>query len=487
MVVEYPAESSVWSFFTQTSRVILAYYGSIIPNVFPQICISVGLSILAIYIETPLGESDVILGYTLVGFLLSFLLVFKTQTAYNQYWTAISHVENCMFLSRCLGMSVCNMFQWEKSDAVRAHAQRIIRLLALHWFTVIEYFACSGPGAITDPKFVNKSRDDIRNLTGPHEFLALYPGDQHDTPGNKSSAPHTNPFLVLFWIHHALCQCCSEGGILNAPSFINMVQSVAQLHKEFCGMNKIDKTQFPLPYAQIVKLLCLFWVFSLPFVLVRACGYLTPVFMALLATGFWGLDEVAEVLESPFMNTENDIDLNMYGQNLLSDLEVVYYARKQQADFLFGPSEDIDFGRLMNTRKRGSTSHTQVSNQCAEFFKSKSMKLDDGMIKLKVVNWMKAPSDEHEAAAVKIQSAHRGRMARVEVARKCQKVKEDEVACNMNVLGPEPPTQKRNFQPDQPEPPAQKRDFRPNPPELPFAVPGGGGDPDGDEGDDGGD
>merc|ERR1719326_2605426 len=142
MVVVYPSESSVWSFVTNTPRVIFHYRGSIIPHLLPQIVITVTLSIIALHYD--IGEfgldKSMMQGYSMVGFLLSFLLVFKTQTAYNQFWTAISHVESCMNLSRCLGMSVCTRFNWEKSEMIPRYARRIIRLIALHWFVIIEYF-----------------------------------------------------------------------------------------------------------------------------------------------------------------------------------------------------------------------------------------------------------------------------------------------------------------------------------------------------------
>ena len=35
------------------------------------------------------------------------------------------------------------------------------------------------------------------------------------------------------------------------------------------GIDKIDKVVLPLPYAQLLKIFLMFWVFSLPFVLVK--------------------------------------------------------------------------------------------------------------------------------------------------------------------------------------------------------------------------
>jgi len=65
-------------------------------------------------------------------------------------------------------------------------------------------------------------------------------------------------------------------------------------------MDKIDKSQFPFPYAQLVKILCTLFVFTLPFVLHEECGHLTEVIVFIIAMGFFGLDETAEMMESPF-------------------------------------------------------------------------------------------------------------------------------------------------------------------------------------------
>lgn len=370
MVVQYPtaAESSVWSFILYTPIVIFKYKGSIIPNLLPQIVITVGISILALY-WSPFGDDPPTQGYTMVGFLLSFLMVFKTQVAYGQYWTALGHVEQAMHLSRCLGMKVCTLVDWDIPDKnVAAKGRRILRLIGVHWFVIMEYFARTGTNQqITDTLDQDSLRDDIRHLTGPHEFAALYPGDDHKTPGSKSNCPHSNPYLVLFWIQQGLCTCWKEGAVLNAPSFGQMSATVAALHKEFCQMNRIDKSQFPLPYAQLVKLLSVIWVFSLPFVLVTTCGNVTPMFMALLSIGFFGLDEVAEILESPFGDDPNHLSLKAYGTNLVKDLELAFYARDTQVDYLFSQDVGLSFAHLLKSDEK-----EEDFNECGNYFKKKS-------------------------------------------------------------------------------------------------------------------
>merc|ERR1719502_127491 len=101
------------------------------------------------------------------------------------------------------------------------------------------------------------------------------------------------------------------------------------------SMNKIDKTQFPLPYTQIVKILMIVFVNILPFQIVDDCGLFTLVVMMLASLGFYGLDEVSEILESPFGKDPNDIDLSMYGKSLLADLQLFYNMRDIKFDTPF--------------------------------------------------------------------------------------------------------------------------------------------------------
>ena len=89
-------------------------------------------------------------------------------------------------------------------------------------------------------------------------------------------------------------------------------------------MRRIDKTQFLFPYAQIMKILLYFWMLVLPFILQLKCGSVTPAVVFLIAIGFFGLDEVAEILESPFGNDPNDIDLIVYADDLVSDIEQMF-------------------------------------------------------------------------------------------------------------------------------------------------------------------
>ena len=68
--------------------------------VLPQICFAVGLSYLAIYLDekgiNPLDQAEPPLA---IAILVTFLLVFKTQNSYSQFWQALTHLDGVLHIS----------------------------------------------------------------------------------------------------------------------------------------------------------------------------------------------------------------------------------------------------------------------------------------------------------------------------------------------------------------------------------------------------
>jgi len=353
MVVEYSAgaSGSCLSFFTVTPFVLLKCRGSAVPLVFPQILIAIGLSLLAQRLQdtgsNPLHDVDQPVS---LGILVTFLLVFKTQSAYGQFWQALSALDGVLQTSASMALTACTIFDWnmptDTHSEVRTKARRIVRLLVLHFFVLVEYFQRTGANDCTDTHCQNMMREDIRHLTGDVEFAMLYPDEPAGTSGSASKHHYANPTQVLFWIQLAVGRVNKMGAC--APPIVGgVIRQVQDLMNEFSVMNKIDKTQFPLPYAQIVKILTIVWVFSLPFFLVSSTGNWTAVISSLAALGYFGLDETAEILESPFGNDPNDIYLRQYGVKLMSDIEMIYNGRDIQLDAVGTHERELNFAELL--------------------------------------------------------------------------------------------------------------------------------------------
>eukprot|EP00930_Biecheleria_cincta_P072135 TRINITY_DN59583_c0_g1_i1.p1 TRINITY_DN59583_c0_g1~~TRINITY_DN59583_c0_g1_i1.p1 ORF type:complete len:397 (+),score=56.62 TRINITY_DN59583_c0_g1_i1:78-1268(+) len=350
MVVQYTSgsEGSVCSFFTVTPFILFRCRGSVVPLVLPQILVAVACSFGAHWWKETQGTpvfNGANAGFDVIGVLLAFLMVFKTQTAYQQFWQASGHVDGVLQLSRSMAMSAVSAFT--RSEHSDQEARRIIRLLTLHYFTVIEFFMRTGANATRDPAAMNRLRSDIRMLTGEHEFLNLYPDEDVATQGSLSSHRCANPTKVLFWVQLCVGRVF-QAGECAAPIFGMLQGHINGLMSHFWSMNKIDKTQFPLPYSQIVKILVMFYVFTLPARLIMEQTLLSTTLLTVLAAvGFFGLDEVAEILESPLGNDPNDLNLRKYGRKLLVDLSMIYEERNAKLDTVFASEDDFDLSAVL--------------------------------------------------------------------------------------------------------------------------------------------
>lgn len=75
----------------------------------------------------------------------------------------------------------------------------------------------------------------------------------------------------------------------------------------FQGMHRVHSVYLPLPYCQLLKIVMLCWVFSLPFVLANEVGRFLPFIMFLVGISFFGIDQVGAELEGPYGIDDNDL------------------------------------------------------------------------------------------------------------------------------------------------------------------------------------
>lgn len=316
------------------------------PHVMPQVVLAVLAAFCAIRLEeagiNPLtGTASAI---DQLGFLLCFLTVFKVQEADKQFWMALGHRDQLMQTCRYLALSSCAMFKlpretqekWQHDPAKVKQLEnfaeqgllRVLRLLSLQLFVALEYFGRSGPSATDDAERQDFMRDDIRSIATPAEMQRLYPDEDCPTADGSKCIKNlfANHHSVILWIQMA-AERLHAAGACN-PAVLSIFNSqLSSIMENVQAMDKIDKTQFPLPYAQIVKILMFLYVFTLPFQVVAQCGHYTIFISALAALGFYGLDEVAEILESPFGSDPNDIDLRVDFLVLMKDMRTCYRER----------------------------------------------------------------------------------------------------------------------------------------------------------------
>lgn len=141
--------------------------------------------------------ADVFYSLQTVGILLSFLMVFKTQNAFMQFWAASRDIQHMLSATRHLCRLTITSFEWtdnpdhspetrKAAGALREMVRKVLRLLVLHFFVVVEYFQRTGDEETSSMDFetMKRLRENIRKLTGGSEsafspeFNALYKVDE---------------------------------------------------------------------------------------------------------------------------------------------------------------------------------------------------------------------------------------------------------------------------------------------------------------------
>jgi len=345
----------------------------VVPHLLPEIGISVAISFVAYFLkstETYVVPEKSDKAFDVIGFLLAFLLVFKTQSAYSRFWEANAHLDGMLQTTRAIAMTACGVFDWSATSediVVRQEARRIVRHLALNYFVILEHFQRTGPHATQILEVRDRLRFDIQQLTGENELKMLYPTVAFGADGSDSERACANPMMVMFWIHTSLGRVLKVGAC-PPPILAGLIQNLDQIMGHYWRMDSINKLQFPLPYEQIVKILVTIFVFLLPFMIVDGAGRLTPFVAAVVALGFFGLDAVAEVLEAPFGNDPNCIRLRQYGSRLMEDLTMIYHSRDVHLDTVFTDADDVNLMRVLEAQNlRLSESQKKINQKVTPF------------------------------------------------------------------------------------------------------------------------
>ena len=76
------------------------------------------------------------------------------------------------------------------------------------------------------------------------------------------------------------------------------------------GCERIAGTPLPFAYTLLLHRTAYIFCLLLPFGLVASAGWATPLFTALIAYTFFGLDRLSEELEEPFGTEANDLALD---------------------------------------------------------------------------------------------------------------------------------------------------------------------------------
>lgn len=252
------------------------------------------LEIEYLHLTSKSKVSNVGMIHSLLGFVLSLLLVFRTNTAYDRWWEGRKLWGKLVNDTRNFAIKINIILADDRQSA-----DQIARYL--------KYF----------PHFLAK------HLSQESTRLAL---DEDYSEIEKSLRSH-GPTDMVVHLTHKLHQLKKEGKISDVEMLYLDTQISGFL--DVCGgCERIKNTPIPYSYSSFIKKFIILYVLALPIAYVINLGLFMIPLTVFVYYVLMSLELIAEEIEDPFNNDENDIPMETIAQNIEKNVHQIMGAKK---------------------------------------------------------------------------------------------------------------------------------------------------------------
>ncbi|MBB5620686.1 putative membrane protein [Pedobacter cryoconitis] len=216
--------------------------------------------------------------HSLLGFVISMLLVFRTNTSYDRWWEGRRLLGELTNISRNLAIKIKSLKLGEKE---------------------YEYFSY----AIPKYAFALKEHLREKQYFGKNSFLVEVDGGKH-IPNQVAASLSARIFDL------------EAAGKISGEQLIILSGDLNRFTDICGGCERIKKTPIPFSYSAFIKKFLFIYVITLPFGWVFSLGYfvipIVPFILYVLAS----LELIAEEIENPFGQDANDLPVDEICNNI---------------------------------------------------------------------------------------------------------------------------------------------------------------------------
>ncbi len=213
--------------------------------------------------------------HTSLGLVISLLLVFRTNTAYERWWEGRKIWGSLVNSSRNLAMKTSALFP---SDNI--------------------YFAAM------IPNFAIALKNHLRDLHDPFE-LKQSDDFNPDNFTHKNHVPNRISQLII-----ARVISLQKAGVILPEHLIYLQADLDNFTNTTGACERIKKTPIPFSYSVFLKKFIFVYVMTLPFGYVFLLGYWVIPVVALIFYVLASLELIAEEIEDPFGTDANDLPVD---------------------------------------------------------------------------------------------------------------------------------------------------------------------------------
>jgi len=245
----------------------------------PTMAVMAALTAAFCYVEIEilnLEYTSTMAVHSLIGFVISLLLVFRTNTAYDRWWEGRKQWGALVNNTRNLSIKLSNIVPENQHER-----RQLFRVL------------------ITNYVFAMK--EHLRNGVLPFE-LENHPDFDLDKTMERDHVPNAIAQQL-----YAQILLLKKDGLITDEQQIVLDNEFRSLTDIIGACERIKKTPIPYSYSAFIKKFIFLYVMSLPFGVVRDFGYSTVFVVVFIFYILASLELIAEEIEDPFGTDANDL------------------------------------------------------------------------------------------------------------------------------------------------------------------------------------
>ncbi|PXW23575.1 bestrophin family protein [Paraburkholderia caballeronis] len=270
-------------------RMLLAWHGSVLPQLLPRLFLVLCLSIVAVASHDHILRITVNLStvpFSLIGIALAVFLGFRNNASYDRYWEGRKLWGQLLNESRSLVRQAQTL---APNGGVTPRVRELVNVL------------CALPHAL---------RHQLRG-TDPRDDLARHlPPALLDRVMASRFRPATLLLCASEWVQRGV-QLEPRDQRIDGWAVVAFERNLNGLSDVIGGCERIVSTPLPFAYTVMIHRTVYFFCALLPFGLVDSIGWLTPVFAVFVAYAFMAHEAIAAQIEDPFGTEDNDLALGV--------------------------------------------------------------------------------------------------------------------------------------------------------------------------------
>ena len=225
--------------------------------------------------------------HSLLGFAISMLLVFRTNTAYDRWWEGRKLWGSLVNNSRNLAM---------KLDVILEPDNTVSRVFFRKMIPAYAY-------SLHNHLHKEKTRVELFEEADHKHLFEKIDHEKH--------VP--NQLALMMYRHiHSL----HSSGKISGEQLL-FLNTELQSFTDICGAcERIKNTPIPFSYSVFIKKFIFFYIMTLPFGYVFQLGYYIIPVVAFIFYVLASLEIIAEEIEDPFGGDQNDVPTRILSQNI---------------------------------------------------------------------------------------------------------------------------------------------------------------------------